>query len=313
MKMNRGVSIEAPKIKGDENNPQNIIATVSKALQEQQVRTENMFRQLQGPQTGGDAFDQMTKMMAAMGTMMAGMGITPAAPVPAKTLVEQLTEFKMIKELFGGDESSAPGGDANLYSLMTETVKAFGGPIAQAIAAGAESGQLTPEGLAALPAPDTSVQITKAEQMTEQEKHNMVMRKNIHILIQNAKSKIPPEAFALVLVNNTPEERADDLFDFISAEDCVDTIIKLEPAAEVYREWFDGLRVAVIDLMTEPVEPDHPKPEPEIELQPGDDESSISESENVAGDKDEASLDEAASLGESESSGKSDGDTSVNT
>lgn len=249
LKMNRAVHIEAPKIDSNDNSAGNIIEIVSRTMQEQQMRTERLLREVSGPRTGGDAFEQITKMMAAMGTMMGAMGVTPQQAAAPKTLVEQLTEFKMIKELFGGDSDDTPGGDANLYTLLGETVKAFGGPIAAAIAAGSQSGALNADGIAinpALPAP------TDAEKVTDKENHNVAMRKNIHILIQNAKTKIPAEAFAQILVTNTPEDKQDELWDFISSEKCVDTIIELEPAAEAFREWFDALRIAVIDLMAEP-------------------------------------------------------------
>lgn len=277
-----------------------LIDKFSDAMERQAMRTEQMFSKLVGPTTGGDAFTQMTSMMTAMGGMMGAMGITPQAQIPAKTLVEQLTEFKMIKELFGGGDDNESGGEANLYSLLGKTVEAFGGPIAAAIAAGAESGELTQTGVAALPAPEP----TKAEIMTEQEQHDMAMRKNIHVLIQNAKAEIPPEAFALILVNNTPEEKSDALFEFISAENCVDTIIKLEPAAAPYKEWFADLRIAVIDIMAEPEgEAAGENLSTEKQLQDAAGRSSLPESETVAGDED----------GESESSGTSNGDTPTDT
>jgi hypothetical protein len=133
--------------------------------------------------------------------------------------------------------------------------------------------------------------------MSDQEKHNFVMRKNIHILIQNAKAEVPPETFATVLVNNTPEDKADELFDFISAEDCVATIIKIEPAAAAYKEWFAELREAVIELMTEPeiggIEPEiggisDDNDAPGQELQADNNGSKLPGSETVAGEDLEA-------------------------
>lgn len=302
-KFRKTVGIQAPTsdvVANPGNDTGALIDKFSDAMERQAMRTEQMFSKLVGPQTGGDAFSQMTQMMTAMGGMMGAMGITPQAPIAAKTLVEQLTEFKMIKELFGGGDDDSPGGEANLYSLLGKTVDAFGGPIAAAIAAGAETGDLSETGVAALPAPEP----TKAEVMTEQEQHNMAMRKNIHVLIQNAKAEIPPEAFALILVNNTPEEKSDALFEFISAENCVDTIIRLEPAAAEFRQWFDDLRIAVIDIMAEPegeAAGENLSTEKVLQDDPG--ESTVAESQTVAGDEDK----------ESESSGTSDGDTSTDT
>jgi hypothetical protein len=275
------------------NDVGQLIDKFSDAMERQAMRTEQMFSKLVGPQTGGDAIDQIVKIAGAIAPVLGALGIQRTPAVAPKTLVEQLTEFKMIKELFGGADDSGDSGDANIYSLLGKTVEAFGGPIAQAIAAGTESGELSETGLAALPAPELS----RAEAMTEQEKHKMAMRKNIHILIQNAKTGIPPESFALILVNNTPEEKADELWDFISAPNCVKIILEIEPAAEPYKQWFEDLRKEVISLMA-----DDPG-DGDTDLQPGDDAPSISESETVAGDEDK----------ESESSGKSDGDTSSDT
>jgi len=244
------------------NDVGQLIDKFSDAMQRQQMATEQMFLKLAGPQTGGDAMDQMTKMATAMATIMNAMGVSRPEPAPPpKTLIETLTEYKMIGELFSGGDGGINSGEANLYSLLGETVKALGGPIAAALAKGAESGDLTPDGLATqgrLPAPET-----KTDEIMDNEKHNIEMRKNIHILIQNAKTDVPPEVFAGILVNNTPEEKQDELWEFISSEKCVDEIVKLEPAAASYREWFDALREAVIDLMSEPedvepdLEPDH--------------------------------------------------------
>lgn len=277
LKMNRGVHIEAPKTDVVANPTGDLIDRFSRAMAEQQQRTESMFRSMIGPQSGGDAFDQMTKMMGAMGTMMGAMGINPQAAIPPKTLIEQLTEFKLLKELMG-EGSEGGSGEANLYSLLGKTVEAFGGPIAAAIAAGSDSGELNPEGVAALPAPE----LTEVEKVNDSESHKLAMRKNIHILIQNAKTGIPPQQFALILINNTPPEKENDLWEFISSENCVDEIIKIEPAADAYREWFDTLRTEVIDLMTEEEIPGE-IPIDESDLQAEANGHSIPESDAVAG------------------------------
>lgn len=266
-KFNKTVGILAPNTPDNKPAGQDVGALIDKfsdAMQRQQMATEQLFMKLAGPQTGGDAMDQMTKMATAMATIMGAMGIERTAPQPPKTLVEQLTEFKMIKELFGNGDDDGIGGEANLYSLLGETVKAFGGPIAAAIAQGAKTGDLDNDGLAIqgrLPAPET-----KTEETQMQEKQKMEMRKNIHILIQNAKTGIPPASFALILVNNTPDDKQDALWDFISAESCVDEIVKLEPAAEMHRKWFNELRDEVINLLSEPDENGDASPDlPETE------------------------------------------------
>jgi hypothetical protein len=91
------------------------------------------------------------------------------------------------------------------------------------------------------------------------------------------------------------------LWDFISAPNCVEIILQIEPAAEPYKEWFVDLRKEVISLMADDPDGD------DKDLQGDGDAPSISESETVAGDKD------GGDPGESESDGPSDGDTSEHT
>lgn len=260
-KFKKTVGILAPNTPDNKPAGQDVGALIDKmsdAMQRQQMATEQMFLKLAGPQTGGDAIDQIVKISAAVAPILTALGISrPEPPTPPKTLMEQLAEFKMIKELFGEGEGGL-GGEANLYSLLGDTIKAFGGPIAQALAAGAASGELTETGIVANPA----LPAPKDETMKTQNDANVEMRKNIHILIQNAKAKVDPAQFALILVNNTPADKEDALWEFISADNCVDEIVKLEPVAGEYRQWFVELRNEVIDLMSEPEDLVGPETDP---------------------------------------------------
>lgn len=251
-----------------------LIDKFSDAMANQQMRTEAMFKDLVGPRSGGDAMEQMTSMMTAFAGMVGAMGLGPGNQQQPKTLIDQLTEFKMVKELFG-DGDGGSGGEANLYSLLGDTIKTFGIPIAAALAAGADSGELSPAGIVqkpALPAPKETVESEEMDTV-ELAKQRQELKKNIGILIMNAKAEVPPGEFALILVNNTPADKEDALWEFISAENCVEQIIALEPVAAEYREWFNALRDAVIELMSDselsPIdedieslkESDHPVPD----------------------------------------------------
>lgn len=234
------------------NDVGSLIDKFSDAMERQQMRTEQMFQNLT-PQSQSTSIKETVEMMTAL------MGAMNQNNQPVKTMLEQLTEFKLLKELMS-DGSDGSGGEANLYSLLGDTVKAFGVPIAAALAAGADSGQLDERGVVATPA----LPAPKDETMETQTDASVEMRKNIHVLIQNAKAGIDPAQFALILVNNTPAEKEDALWEFISAEDCIDQIIFIEPVAAQYKQWFIELRSEVIDLMTEPDLPedldipDHP-------------------------------------------------------
>jgi hypothetical protein len=251
LKINKAIQVEAPKLGNeshDANNPAEIITRFSEAMHQHQNRTEQMMTKFIAPQTGGDAFDQMTKMMTAMGGVMSGMGITPQQP---KSMLDQLTEFKMLKELFGGDSDS--GGDANLYSLLTATMQSFGAPIAAAIAMGQQTGALDSAGVLtppALPNPNPETE-TDAE---KQVKVNEAMKANIAVLIKNAQANTDPAQFAGVLIANLPDDKMDEFYDFISADDYLQRLVSLVPEVETYKNWFIKLRDTVIELLTEPVD-----------------------------------------------------------
>jgi len=279
-KFGKTIGVQAPTEEskpGDPNSPDvgGLIDKFSDAMERQAARTEEMLTRL-APQNGLGAFEQMTMMMTAMGNMMKGMGIQPQAPQAPRTLLEQLTEMKAVQEMFGGGNNTEAG-EANIYSLLGKAVESFGGPIAAALAQGQQSGDLDEHGVAtqaALPSPGEQV-ANDAEELQMQEKQKLYMRKQIHILIQNAKTGIPPQAFALIVVNNTPEDQEEALWEFISAEHCVDQMIALEPAAEPFREWLSDLREEVIKLMSEP--------EPDDLTETAEDDTNASSDQAVAG------------------------------
>jgi hypothetical protein len=290
---NRLVEIESPmksQFMGglDKNDPlgshdasANIIDRMGAVLLESQTRQEELFRSISGPQSGGDAFDQMTKMMTAMGTMMGSMGIKPVEPVAQKSLLDQAQDLLALKEIFAGNDSG--GGDANLYTMLTETIRQFGGPIAQAIAMGQQSGALDATGVLsppALPNPNPETETDAEKQM----KANEAMKANILVLIKNAQSNVDPAQFAGVLISNLPEDKVDEFYDFISADDYLERLISLVPEVETHKNWFIKLRDTVIELLTEP--------EDEHIVAPVEPDKSV---EPVAGETDTVISDDSAS------------------
>ena len=251
LKINKAIQVEVPKTDAtiDGSNPAEIITRFSEAMHQHQNRTEQMMAKFIAPQTGGDAFNQMTQMMTAMGGMMGAMGLKPIQPQAPKTMLEIMTEFKMMKELFG--DSDGGGGEANLYSLLTATMQSFGGPIAAAIAAGQTDGSVNPQGLLENPKPAPSVDQEKIKQEQETE----ALKGQIKILVANAEAQTDPVQMATLIVEKTPEENLDSLFEFLSGDDYLDQMIFLVPEVKAHENWFRKLRDTVIELLTEPEEP----------------------------------------------------------
>ena len=233
-KFKKTVGILAPNV--TDNKPAGtdvgmLIDKFSDAMQKQQMRTEAMFNKLVGPQTGGDAFDQMTKMMTAMGGMMGAMGVSPQAP---KSMLDQLTEFKMLQELFSGGENGG-GGDSNLYSLLTATVKSFGPALGAAIAAQTEAGAIPASGpiqpaLPQLP-PTEEKEIKLSDQLES-------MRPQINFLVAQAKQGATPNDVATAILPGIPENALESIELFLQQENCLDLCVQVNAEVNQYRVWF---------------------------------------------------------------------------
>lgn len=295
---NRLVEIEAPIDRGfmgamDKNDPLrrtensgDIIGQVGAVLLESQTRMEELFRDMQGPRTGGDAFDQMTKMATAMGTMMQNFAPQNQQPSIGSQIKEMVLLQEFMQNLRG--DSGGDSGEANIYSMFTETIRQFGGPIAAAMAAGQQSGAINSQGvLEHKPEPE------KSDEEKQQEKEMEQLKTQVKFILANAEAGADPKKFAEIVVEKTPEDMIDKLYDFLSQDDCIEQIIAINPEVEKFKNWFTVWRDHVLFLLTEPV-----------------DEPIVAESETVAGDSDSETV--AGDTG-SDISDKSNGDTGENT
>lgn len=238
-----------------------LIDKFSDAMERQAMRTEQLFKSLAGPQSGGDAFDQMTKMMGAMGGMMGAMGINPQAP---KSLMDQLTEFKMVQELFGGGDSGG-GGASNLYSLLEATVKSFGPALGLAIAAQQKTGAIPAHGpvepgqpvVPALPKPVKSVKPNDPIQTDDPLSAELeAMRPQINFLVAQAKAGAKAEDVATAIVPGIPENALESIEAFLKKEDCIELCISVNAEIQKYRLWFIDWRDAMLRKIDALFEPD---------------------------------------------------------
>lgn len=241
------IGIEAPQ--GDkQTNPQagaagEILDTFSLAMERQQDRIEKLFDRVSGPRSGGDAFDQMTKMMGAMGAMMGAIGLNPQPP---KSLVDQLTEWRMLKELFEHDDGGG-GGEANMYSLLTETVKNFGPLLGAAIAAQTETGAIPLSGpVRALPNPAAPA---PAESTLTGELE--AMRPQINFLIGQAKLGAKPDDVAAAIMPGIPESALESIEAFLQKPDCIDLCASVNSEVNAFRPWLEQWRQAMLGRLAE--------------------------------------------------------------
>jgi hypothetical protein len=285
LKINKSVSIEAEKRDDDPRQPMGtspgeIIDRFSIAMQQNQERTEQMLSRVM-PAT--NPMGMITEMATAMATIMGQFGAKKE-----KTLMEQLTEYKMMQELFGDGNSS--GGESNLFSLLTETVKSFGPALGMAIAAQQEKGAIPMTGpiQQALSPPES-----ENEPLTEQLES---MRPQINFLVAQAKAGATPEAVAEAILPGIPDTALESIEHFLQQENCLDLCAQVNAEVNTWRQWFSDWRQIMLNALAEILQDEIIGPEV---LTPGPEQAQ--DSPAVAGDATDESISATAEPGDNAS------------
>ena len=251
MRMNRAIQIEAPiqEKDGSENRQTpagELIDRMAVAMNDNTERTERMLSRMM-PQT--NPMGMLTEMATAMATIMGQFGAGKEKP---KTLMEQLTEYKMMQELFNSDGGS--GGESNLFSLLTETVKSFGPALGMAIATQQESGAIPMTG------PVQAMLSPPEQEKPELSKELEGMRPQIDFFLAQAKQGATAEAVVNAVWPGIPEQSYESIETFLQQENCLDLCAQVNAEVNTWRAWFGQWR----DLMLDKFDAFYAEPEPEI-------------------------------------------------
>jgi hypothetical protein len=251
MRMNRAIQIEAPIKETDNRNDGvtpagEVIDRMAYAMNENTERTERMLSRMM-PQT--NPMGMLTEMATAMATIMGQFGANNQQP---KTLLEQLTEYKMMQELFSGDGGN--GGESNLFSLLTETVKSFGPALGMAIATQQESGAIPMTG----PVQQMLSPPEKEKPVLSKELEGM--RPQIDFFLAQAKQGATAEAVVNAVWPGIPEQSYESIETFLQQENCLDLCAQVNSEVNKWRAWFTQWR----DLMLDKFDTFYAEPEPEI-------------------------------------------------
>ena len=251
MTMNRAIQIAAPiqEKDGSENRQTpagELIDRMAVAMNDNTERTERMLSRMM-PQT--NPMGMLTEMATAMATIMGQFGAGKEKP---KTLMEQLTEYKMMQELFNSDGGS--GGESNLFSLLTETVKSFGPALGMAIATQQESGAIPMTG------PVQAMLSPPEQEKPELSKELEGMRPQIDFFLAQAKQGATAEAVVNAVWPGIPEQSYESIETFLQQENCLDLCAQVNAEVNTWRAWFGQWR----DLMLDKFDAFYAEPEPEI-------------------------------------------------
>ena len=178
-------------------------------------------------------------MATAMATIMGQFGVNQA---PTKTLLEQLTEYKMMQELFNGDGG---GGESNLFSLLTETVKSFGPALGMAIAAQQTSGAIPMTG------PVQAMLAPPIKEQPELSKELEGMKPQIDFLVEQAKAGATAENVANAILPGIPDDALESIEAFLQRENCLDLCSQVNPDVNTWRAWFTQWRDVMLAALAE--------------------------------------------------------------
>lgn len=247
-------------------NPANMLESVGKIMAESAARTEALIARLSETRAAPvDPMDSMAKMAALFSTMMGSVsGMFKQQPAGGGTgdLLGQLETLVKLKELFG---ATGGGGDSDKESNFFDVVKAglqsFGPALATLAVRGAQTPapQLPapaqppigtdPRSFAPQPfAPQPQPQPAAAPGSDEMAS----LKRQVDALVQNAKNGVDPGVLANTILDLTPDEKLDDLGDMLEAPDMIEKMASLNPEVQNYRDFFEKLRKALLDLLGEP-------------------------------------------------------------
>ena len=75
------------------------------------------------------------------------------------------------------------------------------------------------------------------------------MKPQVDILVNNAKVGVAPDAMAQTVVDLTPKDKLNDLYEFIGADNCIERLTALNPEVQNYLPFFEQLRNRVKYLL----------------------------------------------------------------
>lgn len=218
----------------------NLIDRFSDAMNRQQERTEHLFRELTQGNSIGGGMAQISEMMTAMGAMMGAMGIQPQQPTPPKTMLEQMQEFALMKELIG--DMGGGNGDGNLMGLLTATVQNLGPLFTAALSAGQKDGTVNEAGIIQPKTPVLENPEKEPEPVSEPTEAEQLkaMLPQLQFLYKQASGGAKPQDVAEFVIKLVPDDQLENLEAFLSDENCIAKCATVfPPIVNEYKNWLE--------------------------------------------------------------------------
>lgn len=252
------VSPKAPASETPLQNPANVFESAAKIMAESAARTEALIARLSESRQAAPVLDPMDMMTKMAGLFSSIMGVAPRpAAAASDDLLGQLEKLAKIKDLLGG--FGGGGGDdkeSNFYDVVKAGLTSFGPALAALAVRGAQQSQTPalsqPDQVvipATRPAPGNYDKPGPTRQTVSQ--GDPAMKKQIDVLVQNAKMGVSPSMLAQTILDMTPDEKIDDLGAMLDDPQMIDKMAQLNPEVSTFRDFFDKLRTALLALLDE--------------------------------------------------------------
>lgn len=267
------------KQKSGGESPSEIMRTFAEMMAAQNERTEALMREILQRNQGGIT-DPMSAMAQMMGIMVQFQQMMPQPP-PPPSLIDEVQKLAVLKEIFS--DMGGGGGETSESGIWLKMLDKFGTPLVNALGQpqqptqpipGAPMMQLpspqphpgyfqnpqarNPNQAMQMPPPQNpqisapSNSAPKSQPSAPQsQKETDEMRENVNRLVSMAKMGLAPEMVASKILDLTPEENEEKLYDFISDERCIEKMAAVNPEVNSHRAFFDELRAAIMGAFEE--------------------------------------------------------------
>jgi len=178
-----------------------------------------------------DALENMVLMKQVMGT-----------PEPPPDPLSQLKGLLEIQQMVGGNNTDG-GAETNVNDVLLSMAETVLPKLAEA--ATTETPLKTVSESPTLPIP-----LQDIPPETEKGKANP-MKMHLVFLSMQAKRKGDPMVYAQMVLDHTPDDKLDDLIDFMEHDNCLEDMTQIHSDVANYKEWFIKLSKCILSLVEE--------------------------------------------------------------
>ena len=205
-----------------------------------------MSEAFKGQQTNQPAFDPVAMQASMLQSVAALKSMTEKPDTNEKGAVDMFIQgITLAKDL------SPKDGETNSSDILVKALEVFASPMVEAaknmptMMPGLTAPNQPPN-LMAPPQPTGDAQVdADAKREYEMGLQKMMLNQQLNFLLRQAATGKDPELYAELLIDQAGEEK---VLAFVGQENAIEQLIALNGEVANYRQWFEALRVAILEL-----------------------------------------------------------------